>query len=61
MLPVLTLRLAALAAGGALLAPLVATRWIVLYDLALAGAAIVDWLRAPVPNRSICGGTRRTS
>ncbi len=51
MLPVLTLRLAAVTAAGALLAPVVATRWVVLYNGVLGVAAIVDWLRAPRPER----------
>lgn len=51
MLPVITLRLAALTAAGALLAPFTGAVWIVAFNVVLAAAAATDWLRAPRPER----------
>ncbi|CAN5788056.1 DUF58 domain-containing protein [soil metagenome] len=51
MLPVVTFRLAAVAATAALLALVVPPRWVLALNALLAAAAIVDWLRAPRPAR----------
>lgn len=49
MLPVITLRLAALVAAGAVLTPFVAPVWLLAWNAAVVLAVVVDWLRAPRP------------
>ena len=49
MLPVVTPRLAVLAAAGALPALVLDPRWVVTWNVALAAGAVVDWLRATRP------------
>lgn len=51
MLPVLTLRLAGLAAVGALAAPGLGARGVVVWNALLVIATAVDWARAPHPER----------
>ena len=51
MLPVVTPRLAALAAAGALLALVGDATWVLGWNLLLGVAALVDWQRAPRPER----------
>jgi uncharacterized protein (DUF58 family) len=51
VLPVVTPRLAALAAAGALLALAADARWLIGWNVLLGVATAVDWLRAPRPER----------